>query len=451
MKETNGVQLVIRITSLAAAVCAIIASVLLKQSQRTEKIGTLLLISSVLVLVLLAVEYFFFAGSTRKYIAKSAAQLNKTEKESLLNFPAPAVIIDQDNCIVWYNKLFGRTVVKGEEPYGVAITELFKIDMDVIFSRDGDRVCKDGRFYNVRAIHTDHGEGMAMLYFADTTDLVELDYEKRQSHQSVIIIMIDYYEELISNIRESEKAHLLVSIEQLIENFIDGTTGISRRAGNDRFYVILEERYLQPIIEKRFEILEQARKIRVSDRAGITLSIGVGHDAKNLAESEKYAKKALDMCLGRGGDQAAVRTEEGYEFYGGQSKGMSKNTRVKSRMVANALVEIIGSYERVLVMGHQWGDLDSIGSAVGICDAIKGLGRESYVVVNRDRNLALTLIDHIEQNSIKTYFISPNDALAKLDDNTLLIITDTHNPAIVDSKELLMQSQHRVVIDHHRL
>lgn len=451
MKETNGVQLVIRITSIAAAVCAIVASVLLKQSQRTAGIGTLMLISSVIVLILLAVEYFFFAGSTRKYIAKSAALLNKTEKESLLNFPAPAVIIDQDNCIVWYNKLFGKTVVKGVEPYGITITDLFEIDMNAIFGREGDRICKDGKFYNVRAIHTDHGADMAMLYFADTTELVELDYENRQSHQSVIIIMIDYYEELISNIRESEKAHLLVSIEQLIENFIDGTTGISRRAGNDRFYVILEERYLQPIIEKRFEILEKARKIRVSDRTGITLSIGVGHDAENLAESEKYAKKALDMCLGRGGDQAAVRTADGYEFYGGQSKGMSKNTRVKSRMVANALVEIIGSYDRVLVMGHQWGDLDSIGSAVGICDAIKSLGRESYVVVDREKNLAATIIEHIEQNTIKNYFISPKEALAKLDDSTLLIVTDTHNPAIVDSKELLEHSLHRVVIDHHRL
>lgn len=451
MKETNGVQLLTRITSIAASVCAIVASLLLKQSQRTAGVGTLMLISSIIVLVLLLLEYFFLAGSMKKYIAKSAAELNQTEKESLLNFPAPAVIIDSDNSVVWYNKLFGKKVVKGTEPYGMEITELFEIDMNAIFGQDGDTVCKDGRFYTVKAIHTDHGGDMSMLYFDDNTEFVELDYEKRMSRQSVIIIMIDYYEEIMSNIRESEKAHVLVSIEQLIENFIEGTTGISRRSGSDRFFVILEERYLQPIIEKRFEILEQAKKIRVGDRTSITLSIGVGHDAENLAQSEIYAKKALDMCLGRGGDQAAVRSADGYEFYGGQSKGMSKNTRVKSRMVANALIEIINVYERVLVMGHQWGDLDSIGSAVGICEAAKSLGKESYVAVNRDKNLALTLIDHIEQSSIKAFFISPDEAMSKLDEQTLLIITDTHNPALADSKELLQKARNRVVIDHHRL
>jgi c-di-AMP phosphodiesterase-like protein len=120
-------------------------------------------------------------------------------------------------------------------------------------------------------------------------------------------------------------------------------------------------------------------------------------------------------------------------------------------MVANALIEIIGSYDRVLVMGHQCGDLDSIGSAVGICDAIKAMGRESYVVTDRSKNLATTLIEHIEENSIKKYFITPKDAMTKLDDSTLLIITDTHNPAIVDCKELLEHCMHRVVIDHHRL
>lgn len=452
MKGSEVVQLLIKFTSAAAVVTAIAASRMLLKSDTSAVYGRLFIVIAVLICILLVVEYVFFGRNTKKYIVKSAAELNRTEKEALLNFPAPAVIIDEDNNIVWYNKLFGKKVFTGEEAYGLDVRELFNIDMEKSFSRDGDTVCHDGRFYTVRAIRTEHtGDEMSMLYFQDKTELIELDTERRESRQSVIIISIDNYEELMANIRESEKAHILVSIERLIENFTEGTTGLSRRAGNDRFYVILEERYLRPIIEKRFEILEQARKIMVNERTGLTLSIGVGHEANNLAESEKYAKQALEMCLGRGGDQAAVRTDNGYEFYGGVSKGMSKNTRVKSRMVANALIELINSHERVLVMGHQFGDLDSVGSATGLCEAVKGMGKECYVVVDLEKNLSKLMISYVEENTIKNYYISPEDALFKLDEDTLLIICDTHNPAIVDSQALLEKAKHVVVIDHHRL
>ncbi len=451
MKGTTGLQLLIRITTAGVAAASIGASCILLSSPSTENEGGLLLAASVVCSVLLILEYIFFGSSTQRYIAKSASQLNQTEKESLLNFPEPAVIIDSNRNIVWYNRLFGRTVYSEEEAYGLNIEDIFKIDMEKIYSKDGDTVCHGDKFYTVRAIHTEHSEDMSMLCFTDKTELVELDYEMRRSRQSIIIISIDNYEEMISNIRESEKAHILVGIERLIENFIDGTTGISRKAGNDRFYVILEERYLQPIIEKRFEILEKARKIAIGERRNLTISIGVGHEAANLAESEKYAKQALDMCLGRGGDQAAVRTENGYEFYGGISKGMSKNTRVRSRMIANALTEMINASERVLIMGHSYGDLDSVGSATGLCDAIKSMGKEAYVAVDPEKNLAKQLIKYIEDNSIKSYYISPRDALAKLDEETLLIITDTHNPEILDSKELFSKADHIAVIDHHRL
>lgn len=452
MKGTKSVQLLIKITTAVVELCSIIASRMLSQSPKTESEGKLLFIISIVLCLLLVFEYVYFNSNTKRYIAKSAAQLNVTEKESLLNFPAPAVIIDEDNSIVWYNKLFGRKVHPNGESYGLNITDVFKIDMDKIFTGAGDTVCHDGHFYTVRAIHTEHtGNNMSMLYFADKTELVELNYERNQSKQSVIIIMIDCYDELMENIRESEKAHILVSIEQLIENFTEGTTGISRRAGNDRFYVILEERHLRPIIEKRFEILEQARRISCGERNTLTLSIGVGHDAENLAESERYAKQALDMCLGRGGDQAAVRTDNGYEFYGGISKGVARNTRVKSRMVASALAGIIKLHDQVLIMGHSYADLDAVGAATGLCAAVKCMGKESYVVVDREKNLSKQLISYIEENSIKRYYITPEEALTKFEPNTLLIVCDTHNPDLVESGELLARASHVAVIDHHRL
>lgn len=430
---------------------SIIASYSVYDTPLTADRGKALLCVSIIAAVLIVLETVLFRNSNKKYIAKLSTKISKTERDSLLNFPAPAIIIDNSDTIVWYNRLFGRQVYSDDEAYGVKITELVNIDMDKIYSPDGDLICLNKHFYVAKGIHTDSAGTLSMIYFNDTTDYVELEYEHRQSHKSVIIILIDNFEDLMSKSRESEKAHALVKIEKLIENFVDGTTAFSKKISSDKFYVIMEERHLAPIIENRFKILEEARTITVGERQNITLSIGVGHNAENLAESENYAKQALEMCLGRGGDQAAVKTESGYEFFGGVSKGIEKHTKVKTRMVAKALLELIAAHEKILIMGHRFGDLDSIGSAIGMCSAIKKMGKESYVVVNESQCLAKSLINYIKDNDINTYFISPVDGIEKLDENTLLIVVDTHNPDLVESKELLARAKEIVVIDHHRL
>ncbi len=452
MNNSGFARLLILLTTISAVIVGAAAAKMLLQTGVNETRGKLLVGMSIAIIIMLVIEFIYLGRSTKSIIAKTVSQFNKNEKESLMNFPAPALVLDKENCIIWYNKLFGSGVYTEQEAYGLNIGEIFEIDLDKVYSKDGFVLPYNGRYYIVRAIKTESADPeMRTLYFQDKTDLIELETERNDSRQSVIIISIDNYDELLQNIRESEKAHILVSLERLIENFTEGTTGISRRAGNDKFYVILEERHLRPIIEKRFEILEQARQIKIDERTALTLSIGVGHEAASLAESERFAKQALEMCLGRGGDQAAVHNESGYEFYGGVSKSMSKNTRVKSRMVAKVLGEIIAAHERVLIMGHRFGDLDSVGAATGLCEAIKCMGKECYVVVDREENLSKLMIKYVEENTIKNYYITPEEGLAKVTDESLLIVCDTHNPSIVDSPAVLERSKHRVVIDHHRL
>lgn len=451
MKGNSGVQFLLRITTFVVVLSALVASFSLYQTPTTRSMGSVMLLVSVSSAVLLILEAVIFKNSTKRIIAKMSTQISRTERDSLLNFPAPAIIIDNNNTIVWYNKLFGSQVYSEEEAYGIDITQLVNIDMDKIFCPNGDLICLKKRFYVAKGIHTDTSEKLSMIYFNDTTDYIELEYEHRLTRKSVIIIFIDNFEDLMSNIRESEKAHALVQIEKLIENFVEGTTAFSKKINSDKFYVIMEERHLAPIIQNRFKILEQARTITVGERHNITLSIGVGHNASNLAESEGYAKQALEMCLGRGGDQAAVKTENGYEFFGGVSKGLEKHTKVKTRMVAKALQEMITTHDKTLIMGHKFGDLDSIGSATGLCSAIKKLGKESYVVVDENQNLAKSLIGYIQNHDISNYYISPESAIDRIDDDTLLIVVDTHNPDLVESKELLSSAKNIVVIDHHRL
>lgn len=451
MKRYNFLQVIIRTTTLIILLTAIISSFMVYDTPMNQNKGGVLLFISIAGGILLVGETVLFWDKSKKMIAKLSSQISKTERDSLLNFPAPVIIIDDDGVIMWYNRLFGKNVYQTDEAYGLKLSDIVNIDMEKCFSSNGDLICIDHKFYRAKAIHNNATGVLTMIYFNDVSDYVELEYENRQSHKSVIIIMIDNYDDLLSNLRESEKAHALVEIEKLIENFIDGTTGVSKKMSNDKFWIVLEERDLSKIIENRFKILEDARNISVGEKKNVTLSIGVGYNSKNLAESETYAKQALEMCLGRGGDQAAVKNESDYEFFGGVSNGIEKHTKVKTRMIAKALLEIINSHSRVLIMGHKYGDLDSIGSATGMCCALKKLGKEAFVVVNFNDNLAKPLIKYISDNDINNYFITPEAGLEKLNDDTLVIVTDTHNPDLVESSEILERTQQTVVIDHHRL
>lgn len=450
MNANGGMQLFIRITTLLLAVFSLIAAFGYNSKGGSTGSGIVIVVIIILI-VLLVLENISYSKHLKRTVSKLSSRIRNNEKESLQRFPAPTVIVDKDNDIIWANDMFAFDLFNNTNLYGARLDSLMNIDMDKIFSDEGDLVCVGGRFYNAAAVYSDRSTTMSMIYFKDTTDYVELDYETRQAHKSVIIIMVDNYDDLMRNSLESEKAHTMVELEYLVENFVKDTNSISKKLSNDRFFVIMEQRYLSKIIENRFKILEDARNIKVGGNQSVTLSIGVGTCAEDLAQSERYARAALDMCLGRGGDQAAVKTESGYEFYGGLSKGIEKNTKVRSRMMASKLSEIMLGKDKILVMGHRFGDLDSIGSAVGLVGAFKSIGKESYVVVNEDTCLAKSLIKYVVEHDISKYFISPQEALEKMTNDTLLIVVDTHNSEIVDSKDVLDKAREIVVIDHHRL
>ena len=450
MNSNGGMQLLIRITTLILAVFSLIAAFGYNSSVHSGVSKVIILINFVLI-AFLVLENISYGKHLKRTVAKLSSMIKNNEKESLRHFPSPVVIVDSDGDIISANEFFTDRLFNNVNLYGARLDSLMNIDMGKVYTEEGDLVCIGGRFYNAVAVQTDRSKKISMIYFKDTTDFVELDYETRQAHKSVIIIMIDNYDDLMRNSLESEKAHMMVELEYLVENFVKDTNSISKKLSNDKSFVIMEHRYLSKIIENRFKILEDARNIKVGGNQSVTLSIGVGTCAGDLAQSESYARAALDMCLGRGGDQAAVKTETGYEFYGGVSKGREKNTKVRSRMMASRLSEIMLGKDKILVMGHRFGDLDSIGSAVGLVGAFKSIGKESYVVVNEETCLAKSLIKYIGEHDISKNFIDPQEALSKMTNNTLLIVVDTHNSEIVDSKEVLDAAREVVVIDHHRL
>ena len=451
MKRSNGLTALIRLTICVVALTGLISAFLLNKSPDYSASGKVLLTICIISILLLIFEAIVFQNYTRKSIARLATSISKTEKNSLMNFPAPAVIIDSKATILWYNKRFAKDILATEEAYGWKISDIGNIDMQKVFTPSGDLVCLSKRFYEAKAVNNEQTKGpLSLIYFNDISDYIELKYETKQSHKSVIIVSVDNLDDVMANIRESEKAHVVVEIERLIENFVEGTTAVTKKTASDRFYIYMEERHIAPIIDGRFKILEEARKISVDGRNNITLSIGVGRSGENLAVSENQAKQALELCQGRGGDQAAVHENGEFKFFGGVSSSSDKNNKVKVRMVAKAMLERITSFEKVLIMGHRYADLDAVGAAVGLCCAIKPIVKEAYVVVDPVSNLSKSLIEHITDNNMTNYFISPQQGLEKLDFNTLLIVVDTHNPKLVESPDILQRAKEVIVIDHHR-
>ena len=423
------------------------------------KFWTLLCITA-----LTALSYLvLFAASQKnlhKFVTEMESQLNLTERDSLYKFPAPAIIVDGEGIIIWYNIAFTEQVYGGDA-FGLHLSKIIDIDLEKAMSNKNVTVDYQTSHFKISAVTTDKRDAesklissLTLLYFEDISDYITLETKLNNLRPSIMLISIDSYDELLSGEKDSEKSHILIQIEKLLETYLELHHGIMRKISSDKFFAVIEDRYVNDMIEDRFKVIDEVRNIPVSGKAPVTLSIGVGMGSVDLSESELFAKQALEMAQGRGGDQVAVKREEGFEFFGGVSKGIEKHTKVKTRIVATALEELINSSSSVLIMGHRNGDMDSIGSGAGLCGAIRLLNPELYVrmVVDAEHNLAVPIIERLNENLTdqEPVFITPAEAMEQLSENTLLIIVDTHNKDILESPELYESAKQIAVIDHHR-
>lgn len=409
-----------------------------------------LILPAILIDIIFVIQLILANDNIYSFIAEVNHDIGSVEHESLFLLPIPTVVLDSNKSVVWFNESFILKFSEADSVFGMDIDEIFESDIN-INSTKPVTVSYEGKQYRVLCNnYCENSNILSVLCFQDITDFTNLSETYALTRPSVMLIMIDNYEDIMADTKESEKAHILVSIEKLFEDFISQTNGIIRRISNDKFIAVLEEQHIKPIIEQRFKILDYAREIKIDDRRCITLSIGVGHHASTLADSELFAKQALDMALGRGGDQAAVKNLNGFKFYGGISQGIEKQSRIKSRIIAAAMQELISNSTDVFIMGHRFGDLDSIGSAIGMAGAVRCMDKISYVVTDFDKNLAKPLINKLLSKSEQYIFMDVNEAISKFDEKSLLIIVDTHNKDIIESKMLYEKAKHIIVIDHHR-
>ena len=378
--------------------------------------------------------------------------LTPYQQDALLSFPLPVMVYNPHGEILWYNDLMKDKVFAGEDSFGYNVHDLFpNIDTEKPCPPTGYGVDYKGKLFTAFPTRAGHEtEDLHVSYFIDDDKLKRIAKEYFSSRPAVAWFMIDNYDELLQSARENERSQVMAEVEYVIETFVGNNHGIVKKIDKDRFLVILEERYLRGIIENRFNILDDVRRIEAADKMPVTLSIGVGREAKSIAESEEMASQALDMALGRGGDQAAIKTKNGYDFYGGVAKGVEKRTKVKTRIVANALLELIQSSSNVILMGHRFSDLDATGSAAGLWYAIKEMGKPAKIVYNEKTSLVGNLYDRLMEHGFEDAFASPEEALEMVNEKTLLIVVDTHTPQMLDAPQVYEACKNVAVIDHHR-
>ncbi len=412
-------------------------------------------VASVTLLLLSIVVFYLLVSmgkSINKFYQTMEKQLSPYTNKALKDFPLPVLVTRRGGDIIWYNNQMREKVLGGQDCFSHGLAEYFpSVNLAMDCPPQGYGVEYNGHQYT--AYHAPTGEEdnrLNVLYLVDDDKLKRIAKEYFSSRPVAAIILIDNYEELLQSARENERSQIMGEIEYQIDCYVENYHGVIKKLEKDRFFVVLEERYMKSIVEERFTILDTVRKINANDKMPATLSIGVGRDAQTLQQAEQFASQALDMALGRGGDQAAVKNKNGYEFYGGVSKGIEKRTKVKTRIVAAALSELLDSCSNVLIMGHRFADLDCLGAAVGLYQPIQQMGKPVKIILNSRANMVKQLHSRLIEQGYDTAFIEPEVALDYVGDDTLLIIVDVHTPHFIEAPEVYKKCKNVVVIDHHR-
>lgn len=393
-------------------------------------------------------------------IRKGVAQLitgigpgmSSTQQSLLGAMAAPVLVTDSSGKVLWYNNALKESMAFKKDIYLEDISKVIpNFDAQACLTGVGGEYTVGEKHYAM--FSTGSIQGTETIYVSllfDDTVLYREAERYRLTRPSVLMFTIDSMDEYTSSVRESERTEVLSEVYRAMEVFINNTNGIYVRLSSRNYVAIIEEQHIARIIEKRFPILDTIRNI-TSENIPVTMSIGVGRGAKTLYENYIQARQALDMALGRGGDQAAMKTRNGYEFYGGTNKAIEKRNKVKSRIIANAMADLMHSSDNVLIMGHKSSDLDSIGAAVGLSRVAHMVGANANIVLNSRETMARPLFDKLILNNYGDLFLEPGEALDHVTDKTLLIVVDCHLPQLVESETLLKACGGNVMlIDHHR-
>lgn len=407
------------------------------------------------------------------YFEQMSQEIRDTVSVSLIEFPLPICVVDSDRCVIWNNDIFVREFFATAEDES-SIDRITDMPVE-LFGSDGREIKYNDKWYRIHSVPHEfdvdariagnsaqsESDRITMLIFRDITEFKALKNTHEMTRPIVMVVMVDNYEELLSGAKESERAYVTIQVDRLIEEYFSEKNAVLKKITGDKFLIVLEKHCLDEMISEKMSLINKAHEIKVRERQAVTLSIGVGACASTLAESERFASEMLGKALERGGDQALVKTANGFNAFGAISPGKERTGKVKIRLAAEEIKSLIGTADTVYIMGHKFGDFDSAGSAIGLTCAIRRMGIPAYTVARfRDSSktnakaLFERFIDYDTPITSDTPIaIEPEEARQWITARSVLIIVDTHILKRLEDKELyeLAQKNRVVIIDHHRL
>lgn len=419
-----------------------------------------------IILFILIIIYSYWTNSKRnaelsRQIQNLTMTMDGTAKKSLINSPFPLIIIETTGNIIWKSSKFVYEFANIDiNNYLIYILEEIKEDIEAQQDKKQKTITKKVQIGNkiysvlgeyIRSKQNDKSEYITILYFLDITQIVKEKKKYEDSRTCVGILMVDNYEEIIQRIDVENRPQVIAEIEKVIYDWAASSGGIVVKNDRNTFVYVFEYKYLKEIKENKFDILDQIKEINVEAGIQLTLSIAISIDGDTNYDKYKTALESMDIVLGRGGDQAVVKENGKYIFFGGRTEEVEKRTKVKARTVAHALENLIKESDNILIMGHSNGDIDSMGSSLGIYRLAKTLEKETNIVNNTYGMTLSKFIEELEKDDeYKDVIIGKNEALNKATNKTLLIVTDTHKQNYVEVPELLDKVGQIVIIDHHR-
>ena len=398
-------------------------------------------------------------GELSTYINELTFSVDSAKKNTLINSPFPLIIMETNGNVIWRSSTFNKEFANvGINAYIDDLAKEIKLEIqDNNFELD-KKVNIDNKIYHVigdyvkmkKKDRRKEVKHMITLYFIDITNEVELMDKYNNAKTCIGIIMLDNYEEIIQRISEENKPQVIAAIEKKLHEWASTCNGVIIKKERDTYVLVFEQQYLLEMENNKFTILDEMKEIETEEGMPITLSIAISNEGESNYEKYESALAAMDIALGRGGDQAVVRKEGKYNFFGGKTQEVEKRTKVKARVISHALEELIQKSDKVMIMGHLNGDIDSIGSSLGIYRLAKTFEKETYIVNNTYGLSVENLITTLKEEGYGDVIIDKNQAINMISQNTLLIVVDTHKRSYVEVPELLEKTEKIVVIDHHR-
>lgn len=414
--------------------------------------------------------YMVYRSRIRKEVVNFATQYGTVQRKLLDEFEIPYALLESNSKVLWMNEAFSQVTEK-DKKYHKSITSIFPaITRELLEKEEKERSIQvewKDRIYRVSIsrlyFHMEDGEEdisvleagnqyLTSLYLFDETKLHRYIQENREQQLVSAMVYIDNYEEALESIEEVKRSLLVALVDRKVSKYFADRDSIVKKIEKDKYFVVFKHKYLDDLIKDKFSILESVKTIKVGNEMAVTLSIGVGVSNVNYNQKYEFSRMAIDLALGRGGDQVVIKEGEKISYFGGKSRQVEKMTRVKARVKAHALRELFASREQVFIMGHSISDMDAFGAAIGIYCAAQVMGKKAHIVLNEVTSSLRPMKECFseEKGYPEDMFIRSERAIEMVKSDSVLVVVDTNRPNYTECPEILRMSKNIVVFDHHR-